>query len=197
MRAGFNLWYFVPMKATSTSVALALVGVLAVFALWPCRGLAKPGSVVTNNSNPFADIAERNVFGLRPAPDIKLQQGPPKAPIDIKISGFVKHAKEPTRVLLASVPKDPKQRMKLYNLGVGETRDGVQLVKIHPGQDAVDVVIDGVPQELTVKSNSFLTALYKKTTPQPRLQPRPAPRMYGNNAVYRPPQVPIPIRRGR
>lgn len=183
------------MKATSTSVALALVGVLSVFGLWPRRGFAKPGSAVTNTSNPFAAIAERNVFGLRPAPDIKLQQAPPKAPIDIKISGFVKHAKEPTRVLLASVPKDPKQRMKFYNLGVGETEGGVELVKIHPGQDAVDVVIDGIPEELTVKSNSFLTALYSKNpAPQRPVQP---PALYGRNVVQRPGQVPIPVRRWR
>lgn len=98
-------------------------------------------------------------------------------PLNIKLSGFVKHAAQPMRVLLASVPKDPKQQMTFYNLGVGETEDGVRLVKIHPGEDAVDVVIDGVPEELTVKSNSLLTGLYGKNTAPQRPGPIPAAAM--------------------
>lgn len=167
------------MKATSTSVALALVGVLAFCG--PRRGVAKPGGAVTNN--PFAEIAERNVFGLRPQPFFSKVQQAPIAPVNIKISGFVKHAQQGTRVLLATVPKDPKERMKFYNLGVGEAKDGVQLVKIHPGQEAVDVVIEGVPEVLTVKSNSFLTGLYGKNMvqqrPAPMQQPRFVPRRIG------------------
>lgn len=154
------------MKATSTSVLLTLVGVLAIFGLWPRRARALPGAAVTNSSNPFAGIVERNVFGLRQPPDINKRLEPPKPPVNIKISGFVKHAMQGTRVLLATVPKDPKEQMKFYNLGVGEMEGGVTLVKIHPGQDAVDVVIDGVPEELTVKSNSFLTGLYGNTVQQ-------------------------------
>jgi hypothetical protein len=180
------------MKTSSTAALLSLMGVLAIFG--SRRGFAKPGNTATSNSNPFSDIAERNVFGLRPPPTNDLAHaGPPKAPVNIKISGFVKHATQGTRVLLATVPKDPKQQMKFYNLGVGEKEDGVQLVKIHPGQDAVDVVIDGVPEELTVKSNSFLTGIYGKNTVQQR--PGPAAGLYGRNVVQRPGPIPVPVRR--
>jgi hypothetical protein len=65
-------------------------------------------------------------------------------------------------VLLAKVPKDPKEPMKYYNLGVGEKKDGVEVVKIQPDQQAVDVLINGEPEELTVKSNSFLTGPVEK-----------------------------------
>lgn len=155
------------------------MGVVAFFGFWPRRSMAVPGNTLTNN--PFADIAERNVFGLRQPPPPPSSLLAPKAPVDIKISGFVKHATQGTRVLLASVPKDPKQQMKYYNLGVGEMEDGVQLLKIHPGQDAVDVVVDGIPEELTVKSNSFLTGLYgKNTLPQrPGLVQSPGVRRWG------------------
>jgi hypothetical protein len=102
------------------------------------------------------------VFKLRSQPTNPPPEAPPKQPTDIKLTGFEKHGDEGTRVLLAKVPKDPKEPMKYYNLGVGEKKDGVEVVKIQPDQQAVDVLINGEPEELTVKSNSFLTGPVEK-----------------------------------
>jgi hypothetical protein len=140
------------MKGLSTLVELSLIGLLVFCG--QSRLLALP------TKNPYAEIPDKNVFKLRVQPDTHTHEEPPKPPLNIKLSGFVKHATQGTRVLLAEVPKNPKDQMKFYNLGVGEQEDGVEVVRIHPGQDAVDVVIDGVPEVLTVKSNSFLTGLY-------------------------------------
>lgn len=143
------------MKRSRTLLRLNLIALLTV-----CSSsgiLAAPGHSTTNN--PYAEIPEKNVFKLRRDEHIYRHEEPPKPPNNIKLTGFMQHATQGTRVLLAEVPKDPKQPLKLFNLGVGQQEDGVEVVRIHPGQDAVDVVIDGLPETLTVKSNSFVTAL--------------------------------------
>lgn len=146
---------------------LGAIGILAVSSTPNC--FASTTSESTNN--PFADIAERNMFGLRKLPHIPPSEAT-KPPVNIKLTGFEKQGDQPTRVLLAEVPKDPKQQMKLFNLGVGEMKDGVEVLKIQPGQQAVDVVIDGVPEELTVKSNTFVTSVIpNRGAPAPPLGP--------------------------
>jgi hypothetical protein len=122
-------------------------------------GAARPEVVGDGaGANAYADIPERNVFGLKPQPrheDVR----PPTPPVAIKISGFYKHANGPTHVLLASMPKNPKDTMKFYNLCPGESDGEVSLLRIHPAEDAVDVVVDGIPEVLTVKSNSFVAGV--------------------------------------
>jgi hypothetical protein len=140
------------MKILRVFVEVSLFGILAFLGSPNCMAVAKDS--VTNN--PFADIAERNVFGLRKPPEVQPQEAP-KLPVTIKLTGFEQHGVEQTRVLMAEVPKDPKEPWKYFNLGVGEKEGGVEVVRILPGQVAVDVVINGEPAELTVKSNSFLT----------------------------------------
>jgi hypothetical protein len=104
---------------------------------------------------------------LRSQPTNPPPEAAPKPPTDIKLTGFEKHGEEGTRVLMAKVTKDPAVPMKYYNLGVGERKDGVEVVKIHPDQQAVDVLINGEPEELTVKSNSFVMSIGKGAAPMP------------------------------
>lgn len=158
------------MKTLSLLVELSLMGVLA--ALGATRCLAVQGNSTATNR--FAIISERNMFGLRKPPEVRPQEAP-KPPVNIKLTGFEQHGSQPTRVLLAEVPKDPKEQMKYFNLGEGEMEGGVEVLKIQPGQKAVDVVIDGVPEELTVKSNSFVSAIAgngRSTAPPPGPSPR-------------------------
>jgi hypothetical protein len=147
------------MKISLIFVELGLMGALAVLTVPKCMAVRND----TGTNNPFADIWEQNVFKLRAQPTNPPPEAAPKQPTDIKLTGFEKHGDEGTRVLMAKVPKDPTAPMKYYNLGVGEMQNGVEVVKIHPDQQAVDVLIDGEPEELTVKSNSFLTTILPKT----------------------------------
>src|SRR5436190_9678871 len=112
------------MKTSLICVELALIGIVALSIVPKCAAVTANGS---ETNNPYADIAERNVFRLKtPRNDIK-QEEPPKAPVNIKLTGFEKRGAEGTRVLMAEAPKDPKQPWRYYNLGVGEEDGGVEV----------------------------------------------------------------------
>lgn len=115
---------------------------------------------VGDDSNPYSAIIKANVFHLTDPP--KPAEKPDQALLSIpkvNISGFLRHADQPVRALFATVPKDPKESPRYFNLAEGEKEDILQVVKIHPGQDAVDVVIAGTSVTLTTKSNSFVQPL--------------------------------------
>jgi len=71
-------------------------------------------------------------------------------------------------VFMVITPKDAKVTRTFLNLREGERQSftlgeeaapsSLEVVKIHPGRDAVDVVLAGTPMLLTLKSNSFLAA---------------------------------------
>lgn len=114
----------------------------------------------TDDSNPYAAIMRANVFHLTdpPKPVEKPDQVLLTLP-KVNISGFVRHADQPVRALFATVPKDPKELPHYFNLAEGEKEDILQVTKIYPNQDAVDVIIAGTPVTLTTKSNSFIQPL--------------------------------------
>ncbi len=45
--------------------------------------------------------------------------------------------------------------MRFYKLSEGETDDGVKVVRIGSKQESVELLVDGEPVVLTVRSNSF------------------------------------------
>jgi len=77
----------------------------------------------------------------------------------VNITGFTRRSDEPIHALFATVPKDPKEPAKYFRLTEGEKEDILQVIRIHPEQDAVDVIIAGTPVTLTTKSNSFIQPL--------------------------------------
>ncbi|MGZ4961473.1 MAG: hypothetical protein ACXWKG_06585 [Limisphaerales bacterium] len=115
---------------------------------------------VADDSNPYSAISKANVFHLTDPP--KPAEKPDQALINlpkVNISGFVRHSDEPVRALFATVPKDPKEPARYFNLAEGEKEDILQVTKIYPNQEAVDVIIAGTPVTLTTKSNSFVQPL--------------------------------------
>jgi hypothetical protein len=109
------------------------------------------------DNNPYSAIVRANVFHLTdpPKPQIKEDAAILNLP-KVNITGFRKREGEPLRALFATVPKDPKEPARYFNLAEGEKEGILELKKIDPDQEAVEVVIDGTPTTLTVKSNSFV-----------------------------------------
>jgi hypothetical protein len=135
------------------------------------------------DQNPYSAIVRANVFQLKEPPP------PPKAvdPIllnlpKVNITGFRKHDGEPMHALFATVPKDPKEAPKYFNLAEGEKEDLLEVKHIDPDQKYVDVIIAGTPTQLTVASNSFV---------QPVNVPKPGTPAANGGFAARPPQ-PVP-----
>lgn len=111
------------------------------------------------SGNPYAVIVERNVFRLNPIPPppepVKAKPDLPK----VKITGFINLGGR-DKVLFVAEPKDKKDGPLYYTLAEGErSGDGkLELVKIHPGQDAVDIINDGTPATLTTKDDTLAPA---------------------------------------
>ncbi|MDB6057158.1 MAG: hypothetical protein JWO95_1002 [Verrucomicrobiales bacterium] len=137
-----------------------------------------------DDSNPYSAIIRANVFHLTDAPKPvekpdQILQTLPK----VNISGFLRHSDQPVRALFATVPKDPKELPRYFNLAEGEKEDILQVTKIYPNQDAVDVIIAGTPVTLTTKSNSFVQPL--PPPPKGGMPGVPAPAA----VAYNPPQA--------
>src|SRR5690348_9492501 len=70
-----------------------------------------------SDSNPYSAIVKANVFQLKepPAPARRDEAALVNLP-KINITGFRKREGEPLRALFATVPKDPKEPPKYFNL---------------------------------------------------------------------------------
>ena len=109
----------------------------------------------TDASNPYSIIAERNVFHLNPPP-------PPAPPPDttkadlpvIKITGIVRIGDQ-TRALFVSEPKDKKDNPTYFNLAEGERQGILEVVKIDPVGQKVEVINSGARATLTIKDDSL------------------------------------------
>ncbi len=111
-----------------------------------------------DNSNPYAIIIDRNVFRLNPPPP------PPssadKKPVDLPkvyLNGIIKIGDD-VRVLFSIPPKDAKGQTSYFKLAPGERDDVLELVKIHPDQQEVDVLVSGTAMTLSMLSNSLASA---------------------------------------
>jgi len=107
------------------------------------------------DGNPYSVISDRNVFHLNPPPP---PPPPPEAkPIDlpkIMLTGFVGKGKY-EKVLLAIPPKDNKESTTFLSLAPDEMQKEVRLVAIRREKEEVDIINQGTPQTLSVKSNSY------------------------------------------
>jgi hypothetical protein len=112
---------------------------------------------VDDASNPYAVIVERNIFHLNPPPPPPEPEKPKVELPVVKITGFVNVGSH-SKVLFVSQLKNKKDEQAYYSLAEGEkSPDGkFELVRIHPAQEAVDVINDGVAVTLTVKDDSLL-----------------------------------------
>jgi hypothetical protein len=162
---------------------LATVAVVAVAA--PLRAVtgaaATDGPPGTSDgsfdgSNPYAVITDRNIFHLNPPP-------PPVSDADKKakevpkvfLNGIVSVGDD-VRVLFSIPPKDNKSQTAYFKLGLGERDDVLELVRIHPNRQEVDVLVNGTPVTLSMLSNSLAAAPGGKAAPAAAPSPPGGPR---------------------
>lgn len=133
---------------------------------------APPANTSTDdNSNPYAVIMDRNVFRLNPIP-------PPPPPVEQKpkdlpkvyLSGIVKVGDD-LRVLFSTPAKD-KTPATYFKLAVGEKDGELELVKVHPDEQKVDVIVAGTPMTLSMLTDTLLTATGSKSSGE---APAPGP----------------------
>jgi hypothetical protein len=128
------------------------------FALTGAAATYTPSSAsdgFSDNSNPYAVIVDRNVFRLNPPP-------PPPSDADKKardlpkvyLDGIIRIGDD-VRVLFSIPPKDAKGATSYFKLAPGERDDVLELVKIHPNQQEVDILVNGTAETLSVLSNSL------------------------------------------
>ena len=112
-----------------------------------------------DDSNPYSVIVERNIFHLNPPPPPPEPEKPKVEVPVIKITGFVDIGVAEKGSLSFRNPRIKKEGTFYYSLAEGESgADGshkLELVKIHPSQDGVDVINDGVVVTLTVKDDTL------------------------------------------
>jgi hypothetical protein len=136
---------------------LFLIGTAALAFCSTAPAAVSGGFVPANtddSSNPYSVIVDRNIFHLNPPPPPPEPEKPKVELPVIKITGFVSIGAQ-NRVLFSGTSKEKKET-SYYSLTEGEkSSDGkLELVKIHPGKDAVEVLNDGVLVTLTLKDNS-------------------------------------------
>jgi len=159
----------------------------------------KPAAETTDDAaNPYSVIVERNIFHLNPPPPPPEPEKPKVELPVVKITGFVKIGDQ-YKVLFLSQPKDKKEGPFYYSLTENEkSADGkLELVKIHPSQDGVDVINDGVAVTLTVKDDTLgATAAPAAATTAVGATARPPPGVPGNGfpgrQMFRPGGPPAP-----
>ena len=120
-----------------------------------------------DNSNPYAIIIDRNIFRLNPPPPPKDTE---KKPVDLPkvyLNGIIKIGDD-VRVLFSIPPKDAKSQTTYFKLAPGEKDDVLELVRIHPDQQEVDVLVSGTAMTLSMLSNSLASAQGAKLPAAPR-----------------------------
>jgi hypothetical protein len=127
--------------------------------LGACRVLA-----VDADPNPYSVIIEKNAFRLTPLPP----PAPPTADTlglpTVFFSGTETIGGQ-VRAFLAVMPADSKKNdpgaperketTSYLVLSEGQSEGSLQLVKIHPDQEAIDIIISGTSMTLTMRNNGF------------------------------------------
>jgi len=128
-----------------------------------------------DNSNPYGIIMDRNIFRLNPQPPPPVAAEKPVELPKVYLNGIVRVGDD-VRVLFSIPPKDSKSQTAYFRLSPGEMASGekddkLELVRIHPNQQEVDVLINGTPETLSVLSNSLASAGGGAKGPAPAAAP--------------------------
>jgi hypothetical protein len=149
-----------------------------------------------NSGNPYAVIVERNIFHLNPVPVSHDAEDKLKAELPVvKITGFLDVGGR-KRVLFVADEKGKKDH-SYYSLSEGEKSADtkLELVKIHPGEDAVDVVNDGLAVTLTLEKDSAQASKNPAAAPpnnQPPGPPSPDNGISGHRLFQQRPDPNVP-----
>ena len=107
-------------------------------------------------TNSYDVIIDRNIFRLNASCPCAVAEPPQPDLPTIKISGFSESDGMIT-AFFATVPKDAKEAVTYFALSKNTRVAGIlELVKIHPNQEEVDVLINGTPATLSIKKDNFV-----------------------------------------
>ena len=133
-------------------IALIIFATLAALGAQGADSRTVPPTL--DGSNPYSDIADKNIFRLNPEPPPEVAPAPkPEIPM-VKITGFVRNGRQ-TRALFVSEPKDKKEAPTYFDLAEGERQGFLELVRIHLDTEEADVINSGVPATLSFKEDSL------------------------------------------
>jgi len=134
-------------------------------------------------ANPYAVIAERNVFHLNPPPPPpSVEDTAPKADLPvIKITGIAEISGK-VRAFFVTQPKDPKEPPTYFSLAEGEREGILEVVRIYAAEQKIDIVNSGKAETLTFKDDALAK---NEGTPPPG-----AARAAGGGPQKTPPAVP-------
>jgi hypothetical protein len=139
--------------------------------------LAAPAASTPSVSNPYADIAIRNVFDLKPRPP--LRPPTPARPIpQVTLTGITTILPTKRALLKVRQPTGGPGRFeeKSYILAEGQRDGNVEVLQIDENRGSVRVKIDGTAMLLT----------FEKNGPKPvQTARRPLPHFYPRRFVVR------------
>jgi hypothetical protein len=93
--------------------------------------------------NPYSDIAQRNVFGLKPPPvfHAPTPEPPPRPTPNLLLTGVVDFSTSKWALITRTDPGRPPSN---YTLTPGEIEGGLQLLDINATRATVTVRVDGM-----------------------------------------------------
>jgi hypothetical protein len=150
------------------------------------------------SENPFQEITERNVFGLRPVP-VRIRESPlppPEPRAEIKLTGIATLLGDP-EVFLQVVDPKTKKRQSLPGLKTGERFGDIVILAVDADDGIVRVRDGGEEQTLDFERNGIKRSELPAVVP---IRPLPAvtwrPAVPGN-VIYagagQPSRPPLPV----
>lgn len=90
------------------------------------------GDASLRTNNPYAIIANRNVFGLQPSPRVNLPTPAPPAVPKITLTGITSILRSPAVLFIVTEQSLTGQVTgnKAYFLNEGETQDGIEVTRV-------------------------------------------------------------------
>jgi hypothetical protein len=148
---------FLSMRLYSARVNANLTRIFVLTSVVVCGWMTASARVETTEEdpNPYAVISKMNVFRLNPPPPpVAAETAKPPDLQKVMLSGFQRVGQR-LKVYLAIAAKDPKDVAYLA-LQTGEKERDVEIVKIRPEKQEVDIVNAGMKMTLSIASNGFV-----------------------------------------
>lgn len=152
------------------------IGLIAAVTAWMYVFAFTGSAASPGKDNPYAVIAERNAFELRPPPEPKPEPPPPKPKLDIKFTGISTMSGEIKAYFMAA--GKGKEKPKYYCLGQGERQDQLEVIQIDKELGKVKVKNAGLEGLLTLAEDGV-----KKPPAPANPPPQPASAVAGSGGA--------------